>query len=255
MPSEFFDDIPTRFLSVWNVLETTQQSIRYKGRCIPEIPRYCIERFSMEGDLVLDAFMGSGTCVSQCIELNRRVIGVDISRRAIRTTQERLKRFYPNHQEDPLILRATTQNLPVQDESIDLIFAHIPYWSVITYTTPEDQNKWDLSRVWKLSKFHKEMDKAYAELYRVLKWDKYTCVLVGDVRQGGRKIPLGFITLNRLLNAGFSFFDIIVKVTDNAISMRRPIVIEKAISNNRTITMHEYIIIVQKSHKINDLGV
>ena len=111
MPPEFFDDIPTRFLSVWNVLKTTQQSIRYKGRCIPEIPRYCIERFSTEGDLVLDAFMGSGTCVSQCIELNRRVIGVDISRRAIQITQERLKRFYPDHQENPLILRATLSSL------------------------------------------------------------------------------------------------------------------------------------------------
>lgn len=255
MPSEIVDDIPTRFLSVWNISETKQQPVRYKGRCIPEIPRYCVERFSNEGEVVLDAFMGSGTCISQCIELNRRVIGIDVSKRAIITTKDRLNRYYPNIPEDPLILRATTQQLPLKDTTIDLVFAHIPYWSVITYTSPDEQNNWDLSRVWRLSLFHKEMDKVYAELYRVLKWEKYACVLVGDVRQGGRKVPLGFLTLNRLLNVGFSFSDLIIKVTDNAISMRRPVVIQKAVTANRTITMHEYIIIVQKSQKINNLGV
>ncbi|MFX0095115.1 MAG: DNA methyltransferase [Candidatus Hodarchaeota archaeon] len=255
MPSESMDNIPPRFLSVWNIAKTKQQPIRYKGRCIPEIPRYCIERFSKEEDIVLDAFMGSGTCVGQCIELKRRVIGVDVSTKAIIATQKRLNRFYSGLQDIPIIVRATSQRLPLKDETIDLIFAHIPYWSVITYTTPEDQNKWDLSRVWNLVRFHKEMDKAYNELFRVLKWDKFVCVLVGDVRQGGRKIPLGFITLNRLLSAGFSFHDLIIKVSDNAISMRRPVVIQKAINDNRTITMHEYIIIVQKSHKINNIGI
>lgn len=56
----------------------------------PELLRRIILASSRPGDLVLDAFSGSGTTLAAASELGRRWIGVDNSPEAIRTT---LKRF------------------------------------------------------------------------------------------------------------------------------------------------------------------
>ncbi len=249
--------------TVWVFPETDQLPIRYLGRCIPEIPRLCIKRFSEPGDLVLDPFMGSGTAVGEAISLGRKAIGIDAADNAVKATLKRLEQYFPwttpggsidewsekpNHSEDhPLIMKGDARHLPLGDEEIDFVFAHVPYWSVITYSTPEEKNPFDMSRIWALENFHKELLKAFRESFRVLKWNKYVAVLVGDVRQGGRKIPLGYTSLALLLNAGFQFYDMIIKVSDNAISMRRPVVAMKAVEENRSITAHEYIIVARKT--------
>jgi len=263
---ERIKEVPQEYRTVWVFPETDQLPIKYLGRCIPEIPRYCLKRFSQPGDLVLDAFMGSGTAVGECIRMEREVIGIDAADSALRTTIKRLHRLpklpIDRWNEDrqgrrivPVIMKGDTRKLPLKNEQIDFIFAHVPYWSVITYTTPEEKNPFDMSRVWSLSNFHAELLLAFRQLFRVLKWEKYCAVLVGDVRQGGRKIPLGYTNLALLLEAGFQFYDMIIKVSENAISMRRPVVAKKAIQEDRSITAHEYVLVVKKArNKYNDIG-
>ena len=264
---EPIEEVPQEYRTVWVFPETDQLPIKYLGRCIPEIPRYCLKRFTQPGDLVLDAFMGSGTAVGECINMGRSVIGIDAADSAIKTTKKRLHRFFPETSIDkwvenyqsrnviPVIMKGDARKLPIKNEKIDFVFAHVPYWSVITYTTPEEKNPYDLSRVWSLSNFHQELLTAFRQLFRVLKWEKYCAVLVGDVRQGGRKIPLGYTNLGLLLEAGFQFYDMIIKVSENAISMRRPVVARKALQEDRSITAHEYVIVVKKArNKYNDIG-
>jgi DNA modification methylase len=259
--------VPQECRTVWVFPDTNQLPIKYLGRCIPEIPRNCLKRFSKSGDLVLDPFMGSGTAVGECIELRRNIIGIDATDSALRTTLERLDKYFPTSSMEeyttgekrrkiaPTIMKGDARKLPLKDEQVDFIFAHVPYWSVITYSTPEEKNLFDMSRVWSLESFHQELLKSFRELFRVLKWDKYCAVLVGDVRQGGRKVPLGYTNLTLLLEAGFQFYDMVIKVSENAISMRRPIVAKKAIEEDRSITAHEYVIVVKKAHnKYNDIG-
>jgi DNA modification methylase len=245
------------------VIKTDQISISYKGRCIPEIPRYCIERYSQEGDLMVDVCMGSGTAFAEAVKLNRRVLGIEPSMGGIEKIKERVEKEGLNKcklslnnnnilellEEDNIFIKGDSRNIPLPDNSIDFAFAHIPYWSVITYTTPEEENEMDISRTWNLGNFNKEILKIYKEVYRVLKNGKYVGVLVGDVRQGGWKCPLGAINTILLDMAGFEFEDMIIKVTDNAISMRRPNIIDRALNQNKTITIHEYIIIGKKKEK------
>lgn len=260
-------EVPQEYRTVWIFPETDQLPIRYLGRCIPEIPRYCLKRFTKQGDLVLDPFMGSGTAIGECIRMGRNIIGIDPADSAIKATIKRLKRYFPKitiekwfqgqkgHKIAPVITKGDARKIPLKNEQVDFIFAHVPYWSVITYTTPEEKNPFDMSRVWSLSKFHEELLIAFRQLFRVLKWEKYCAVLVGDVRQGGRKIPLGYTNLALLLEAGFQFYDMIIKVSENAISMRRPIVAKRALQEDRSITAHEYVIVVKKArNKYNDIG-
>ena len=260
-------EVPQEYTTVWIFPETDQLPIRYLGRCIPEIPRYCLKRFSNRGDLVLDPFMGSGTAVGECIRMGRNVIGIDPADSAIEATIRRLRRYFPKitiekwlegkkgNRVVPVIIKGDARKIPLKNEQFDFIFAHVPYWSVITYTTPEEDNPFDLSRVWSLRNFHSELLKAFRQLFRVLKWEKYCAVLVGDVRQGGRKVPLGYTNLALLLKAGFQFYDMMIKVSENAISMRRPVVAKKAVLEDRSITAHEYVIVVKKArNKYNDIG-
>jgi SAM-dependent methyltransferase len=49
-----------------------------------------VEKFSRQGDLILDPFCGAGTTGVVALELNRRFIGIDIDAKAIESTKERI---------------------------------------------------------------------------------------------------------------------------------------------------------------------
>ena len=49
-----------------------------------ELPLNCLKHFSKEGDLVLDAFMGSGTTAKACEQLKRNWIGFEINPNYVR---------------------------------------------------------------------------------------------------------------------------------------------------------------------------
>ena len=51
---------------------------RYPAKFIPQIPRFCLDSYSKEGDDVLDPFMGSGTTLLESYMMGRNSYGVDI---------------------------------------------------------------------------------------------------------------------------------------------------------------------------------
>ena len=54
---------------------------------------------SIENDVVLDPFMGSGTTGAACIETNRRFIGIEIDDNYFNTAQERIKNHGENEKQ------------------------------------------------------------------------------------------------------------------------------------------------------------
>ena len=55
-----------------------------------EISDYFIDRFTSEGDLVLDPFMGTGTTGVSCVRLNRDFIGIEIKEEYFNIAKERV---------------------------------------------------------------------------------------------------------------------------------------------------------------------
>lgn len=56
-----------------------------------ELPRRCIKLFSFVGDVVLDPFVGSGTTLLACYQLQRIGIGVEISSTYCQIAAQRLQ--------------------------------------------------------------------------------------------------------------------------------------------------------------------
>jgi hypothetical protein len=55
------------------------QEISYRACFKPQLPRYFIERYSKEGDIIYDPFMGRGTTIIEAALLKRNVIGNDVN--------------------------------------------------------------------------------------------------------------------------------------------------------------------------------
>ena len=64
--------------------------ISYRACFKPEVPRYFIERFSREGDIVYDPFMGRGTTVLESVLMKRQGVGNDINPLSVILTRGRL---------------------------------------------------------------------------------------------------------------------------------------------------------------------
>ena len=139
---------------------------KWRGNWSPYIPRNIILRYSQEGDLVLDQFVGGGTTLVECKLLNRNIIGVDVNDMALRRCREKTAFEHEGADGKVEIRKGDARHLDfIQDSSIDLICTHPPYADIIQYSEGILE---DLSHL-KVKDFLEEMKNVAAESHRVLK--------------------------------------------------------------------------------------
>ena len=213
---------------------------KYRGNWSPYIPRNLLLRYSNEGDLVLDQFIGGGTTLIEAKLLNRNIIGVDINENSLNICKGKCDFDYEN--EGKVYLhKGDARNLDfISDEKIDFICTHPPYANIIQYS---ENIKEDLSHL-KIPEFLKEMEKVASESYRVLKKDKYCAILMGDTRMKGHIQPLGFEVMKLFENVGFKLKEIIIKEQHNckATGYWKT----NSIKYNFLLIAHEYLFIFKK---------
>ena len=101
---------------------------KYPAKFFPELPRWAIERYSAEGETVLDPFTGSGTTNVEASLLNRNSIGIDVdpfsklltrvkttplSRETLLRSHQHLKRSCERY--DEKLVRNGIPNFPYRD--------------------------------------------------------------------------------------------------------------------------------------------
>jgi len=136
-----------------------------------------VQRYTNPGDLVVDPMAGSGTTVDVCKEEERRVIGYDIA---------------PKH---PEVIQNDARNIPLADESVDLVFIDSPYGDNVNYSdNPADIGKISCED----ERFYHELEKVAIEIHRILKSGKVMGWLIGDQWVKKTFTPVGFKLYERL---------------------------------------------------------
>jgi len=213
---------------------------KYRGNWSPYIPRNIILRYSKENDIILDQFVGSGTTLVETRLLNRRGIGVDINPETLKIAEEHIS-FEKENTGVAKLYQGDSRDLHfLPNDYVDLITTHPPYANIIKYSEDIEE---DLSHL-KVPDFLNEMRKVAAESYRVLKKDKFCAILIGDTRQKGNIIPLGFSVMEVFKEAGFKLKEIIIKEQHNckATGFWKT----NSVKYNFLLIAHEYLFIFRK---------
>lgn len=208
------DDFELEMTTVWsfpNRGDWATHNAKYRGNWSPYIPRNLILRYSNEGDLLLDQFVGSGTTLIEAKLLNRNIVGVDINPTALELCKTATS-FDRENSGKVYLHQGDARKLDfVPDNSIDFVCTHPPYANIIAYS---EDIEGDLSHL-KVQEFLEEMKKVATESYRVLKKSKFCAVLMGDTRQKGHMIPMSFEVMKIFEAAGFKVKEVITKEQHN----------------------------------------
>ena len=239
------DDFKLEARSIWSFPERGNWATHtgdWRGNWSPYIPRNLILRYSKEGDLILDQFVGGGTTLVEAKLLNRNSIGIDVNDIAIKRCQEKTNFEIPDKSLGEVqIIKGDARKLTnISDRSIDLICTHPPYADIIKYS---DDISDDLSLL-NVDEFIEEIRKVADECYRVLKPNHYCAVLIADVRKYGKIVPISFELMNVFIDSGFGLKEIVIKKQHNCRNTDKWI--EKSLIHNFLLIEHEYLFIFTK---------
>lgn len=157
-----------------------------------------LQRYTREGDLVVDPMVGSGTTIDVCKDLKRRVQGFDLN---------------PQRTD---IVQNDSRSLPLPDETADFVFIDPPYSTHVDYSDdPRCIGKLDAAA--EDESYFEAMGEVIEEMYRVMKNRRYMALYVSDSFKKGkpdRFLPIGF-ALFEMLAQFFKPVDIICVVRHN----------------------------------------
>jgi len=79
-------------LAIWKFTpETKQKKIGHNAMFPVELPTRCIKMLTYIGDIIIDPFCGAGTTGVACKQLDRKFIGIEISKNYLEITKMRLE--------------------------------------------------------------------------------------------------------------------------------------------------------------------
>lgn len=151
--------------------EGQQGSADFRGATPSYVIWNVIQRFSTEGETVLDPFCGSGTTLDVCKDTGRVGLGFDVA---------------PAR---PDIKNADARSVPLKNKSVDLVFFDPPYADNLDYSNDPRC----LGKLKPDGRFQRAMRLVLGECARVLRDERVLAIYVCDVFQKNRGFyPLGF---------------------------------------------------------------
>ncbi len=151
--------------------EGEQGSSAFRGATPSYVIWNVVQRYTSEGDTVLDPFCGSGTTLDVCKDTHRRGVGFDVA---------------PTR---PDIGNADARSIPLKQNSVDLVFFDPPYADNLDYS--DDPRC--LGKLKPDGRFQRAMRLVLSECARVLRDDRVLAIYVCDVFKKDRGFyPIGF---------------------------------------------------------------
>ncbi|HWP42843.1 MAG TPA: DNA methyltransferase, partial [Blastocatellia bacterium] len=147
-----YDDIITD--SLWLIPERDRSGAHladYHGNFVPQIPYQAMRRYTRRGDLILDAFLGSGTSLIECRRLGRHGIGIELKSDLAEQAADRIASESNPYNVRTKVITADSSDKTstpkairramkeLNREQARLVFLHPPYHSIIRFSDrPED---------------------------------------------------------------------------------------------------------------------
>ncbi len=253
-----YNDIITD--SLWIIGERDKSGSHkgdYHGNFIPQIPNQLMRRFTKKGDVVLDVFLGSGTTLIECKRLGRNGIGIELLPEVARIAEQRISQeslFDFEVFTEILIADSTKKETRRSVEqileskgkkSVQLIIMHPPYHDIIKFSNRPD----DLSNAKSVDEFLKLFGNVVSNFLDLLERKRYLAVVIGDKYANSEWVPLGFWTMQEILNrGGLILKSILVKnmVNNRAKRNQEHLWRYRALVGGFYIFRHEYIFLFQK---------
>ncbi|MBS3990452.1 MAG: hypothetical protein KGZ51_00095 [Erysipelothrix sp.] len=230
-----------------------------------------IRFFTKIGDHVLDPFGGVGSTAKACQLLDRRCTSVELSERwhdlSLRRLKEETRDF--NLENHNFILGDSTEILKeFPDKYFDFVVTSPPYWSILNkkadhkviknrlennLATNYSQNGNDLGNIENYEEFLKILvDKIIFECGRVLKNDKYLCLVVSDFRNKSEFISFHSDLIQKITKTNSMDFKLSLQGTKILLQNHKsllPYGYPFAYVEN---IHHQYILIFRKTKKMRD---
>jgi len=226
----------------------------YHGNFIPQIASQTFQRYTREGDIVVDWFLGSGTSAIEAINLNRRLIGVELKPEMVEHVKGKLP---PESLERNirLINEDSSSDKAGEDvqkalkemgaENAQLAVLHPPYADIIKFS----ELKADLSNCSSTDEFLTGFKKVAQNAYDTLQKGRFAVLVIGDKYSKGELDPLGFKCMQVMNDVGFRTKSIIVKnIEGNERGKGKDTNLwrYRALSGGFYIFKHEYVMIFFK---------
>ena len=247
-----YDDILTDSLWVLEKRDTSgAHSGGYWGNFIPQIPNQLLRRYTKRGELVMDAFLGSGTTLIESKRLGRNGIGVELLRKVANSATKAIRQEVGHYSTRTEVIVGDSSSIDFERElhqrkinSVQFLIMHPPYWDIIKFS----KNKRDLSNAKSMNEFLGLFGKVVDATYPVLNKGRYLAVVIGDKYSGGNWIPLGFYTMQEVLKRGYSLKSIIIKNFDETKGKKnqKELWRYRALVGGFYIFKHEYIFLFKK---------
>ncbi|MHA2494509.1 MAG: DNA methyltransferase [Candidatus Hodarchaeales archaeon] len=218
----------------------------FAGKLVPQLVRKLILEYSQPNNTVFDLFVGTGTVILEGIHCGRKSLGIDINPAAVELARRKVSAYLDSKKdsETPPTWSVETGNaiegVPLPGKSIDLIFAHPPYWGLVKYTDFAE----DLSNM-RLKEYLQAVQKIFREAFRLLKPQGHLIAIIGDKRKSGL-VPLGSYLVLLGLHNGFWLWDLILNDTEFGGKQHDYFAQIKSKKYKFHLTDHDYILIFKK---------
>lgn len=226
----------------------------YHGNFTPQVPDNLIRRYTEEGEIVIDLFMGSGTTLYECENLKRHYIGYDINDEIIDYVKNKMDEESPikyfinkcDVTNKDAFNEVTESSLSILGKKkADFLIVHPPYWDIIHFTNKNQ----DLSNIDNLKDFIDKFTLAMSNALAFLKTNRHFAIVIGDLYRDSAVVPLGFFLMYAIMkNFKCKLKGIVIK---DVVGNRAKLGIEnlwryKALKSDYFLFKHEYIFVFRK---------
>ncbi len=233
---------------------TDGHQLDYHGNFIPQIAEQIMLRYTKTDDIVVDWFLGSGTSAIEAVNLNRRLVGVELKADLVEYVRQKLplevigsrvRLIQDDSTSESARQRVENALREMGSEFAQLAILHPPYTDIIKFSDSDA----DLSNCPDTCSYLQKFAAVAKNAYETLEPGRFAVLVIGDKYADGELDPLGFKCMQKMQDQGFRLKSIIVKnIEGNEIAKGKSNNLwrYRALANGFYVFKHEYVMIFFK---------